>query len=61
MVAIGADRTKAMLDAAKKNAATVDIGDNPAPPERINNKRLWATVLEKHSVRKPDVNTLCAE
>ncbi|MBV9064314.1 MAG: hypothetical protein JO004_00930 [Methylobacteriaceae bacterium] len=50
-----------MLDAAKKNAATVDIGDNPAPPERINNKRLWATVLEKHSVRKPDVNTLCAE
>jgi three-Cys-motif partner protein len=58
---MGPDDTEARLAHEKRNAATAIRDLVPKSPDHIVYRKLWATVLANHMVRKPDVNTICAE
>src|SRR5262249_16379374 len=45
----------------KTRAAELVLALSPTAPGSIPYKALWANVLAKHAVRKPDVNKMCTE
>lgn len=60
MLDMAPDKTEAMLAAAKTNARALVLELTPQAPGFVHYKKLWASVLAKHSVRRPDVNKICA-
>lgn len=60
MLDMAPDKTVAMLAAAKTNARALALELAPQAPRFIHYKKLWATVLAKHSVKKTEVNRMCA-
>jgi three-Cys-motif partner protein len=60
MLDMAPDRTAVMLVEAKRNARSFVLEIAPQAPDHVSYKRLWATVLSKHAVKKTDVNKMCA-
>jgi three-Cys-motif partner protein len=58
---LGPDKTAAILATEKQKARALLLSLTPFAPESITYKRLWALVLAKHSVRRTEVNAMCAE
>ena len=54
------DMSRKLAD-EKKRAAELVLNLSPRAPDSIPYKTLWARVLAKHAVRKPDVNKICAD
>jgi three-Cys-motif partner protein len=59
MMELAADKTKAMLEAEKRQAESLLRELVPESPGHISYRRLWALVLSRHAVRRPDVNKIC--
>lgn len=60
MLDMAPDKTAAMLAEAKKRATAMVLEIVPQSPHYVSYKRLWATVLSKHAVKRTDVNKICA-
>jgi len=60
MLDMAPDQTEAMLAEAKQNARVLVLELVPRVPGDITYRRLWASVLAQHSVRRTDVNKICA-
>lgn len=54
------DMSRKLAD-EKKRAAELVLNLSPRAPDSIPYRTLWARVLAKHAVRKPDVNKICAD
>lgn len=56
---MGRNETAELRAKEKANAEATILAIMPKAPEHITYKKLWATVLTQHAVRRTDVNAIC--